>query len=1584
MSKQISNDRIERLSPAKRALFEQLRRADSAAQRPLAITPRAVGSAAPLSFAQHQLWFLDQLDPGNPAYNVATAARLTGSLDAAALEAALQAVVDRHESLRTTFRLVDGRAEQAIAPASAVQITLVHAQNWPAVDREAKLRQLAATEALAPFHLSNGPLLRATLVHLSKVEHVLLLTMHHIVCDGWSMAVLRDEVAENYAAIVGSRAPRIAPLPIQYADFAAWQREQLRGPVVERLLNYWSRQLAGAPEVIELPLDHPRPATQGYRGDVRRLPLAGTLVAELRRLANEEGATLFMTLMAAFQILLARYSRQKDVCVGTPIAGRSRTELEGLIGFFVNTLVIRGRLEENPTFRELLAQLRETTLAAYAHQDLPFERLVEYLRPARDTSRTPLVQAMFVLQNIPLRPREVAGLSISDIRFDHAPISNFDLTLNVDEHPDRLDLSLVYNVDLFEPATIERMLASYELLLRGIIESRDARVQALPLVDPVAARRQLAEWNDTSAPYSHDLCVHEMISAQARRTPAATALETDQHGISYAELDRRSNRLARYLIDQGVGPDVAVGLCLDRSPELIISMLAILKAGGAYVPLDPAYPAARRQYMIDDAQLALVVTSSEIAPQLTPGDFTRVLIDAEAPAIAACDDSPLPRRANPQNLANVIYTSGSTGQPKGVEVEHRGLVNHAEEFVRQYEMVPGDRLLFYLSLSFDAAAEEIFPALASGATLFVHPQPAELSGRELLDWTRAYRVNLLHAPPAICASLVDEMETSGRASAAHLKCVITGGDNVPRDLVRRFRKATGAAVKFVLAYGVTESTITTTVCNGSAQLAPSASRRLPIGRPIANSRAYVLDECSQPAPVGVPGELVVGGVGVARGYRGRPDATAAKFGRDPFDARPDARIYRTGDLARFLPDGNLEFLGRLDLQVKIRGYRIEPGEIEAALNEHEHVIESIVVPHPDGATKRLAAYVGCGPGPLPSEVELRAFLAGRLPAHMSPASLTILEHLPRLPGAKVDVKALPAPCWQRGDQHTAYTPPRNDVESRLAEIWQDVLGVDRVGIHDNFFDLGGDSIRSIQVVARAGATGLRFTPKQLFQNQSIAELAPLVGAAPAAYAEQGPIVGPVPLMPIQRRFFELDLTDPHHFNQSLLFEVRNPATFEMLAQATATLLVHHDVLRMRYYHAADGQWQQECLPPADGSGDGAQNMLERVDLTETTDAELAAEIERHASIAQASLDLESGRLTKFAYFDLGPSRSARLLAVVHHLVVDAVSWRILFGDLNLLCGQIARGDAPQLPPKTTALRDWALRLIEYAASDDVRSELDVWTAERLRPRPLPCDLPGKSNTVADQDSVHVELSTEATQRLLGETSNDFRARPQELLIAALAQVVTRYSGGEAVAFDLEGHGREDLFTDVDLSRTVGWFTSAYPITLERPQLNQPVDWVRAIKEQLRAVRNSGIGNTALRWLSSDASVRKRLADATPPEIAFNYLGQFDHLSPPDALLNLAHETCGPECSPRGARAHLWEVNALVLEGRFQVRWIFSKSHHTRATIERLANEYLAELERMNDQSQAPGVAVATPTDFPLADIDQQDLDQLAALLEQED
>jgi len=816
------DERLASLSPAKRALFEQLRNSAAAAKTLAALPQHDPREPAPLSLAQERLWFLDQLEPGNPFYNVAISQRLSGLLDVRALAVALRSVIERHDALRTVFRSVAGRPEQIIQAATAFQLEHDDLRNLSADARSSALERVTNAEATRPFDLSHGPLIRARLVTLQPDDHVLLLTLHHIICDGWSMAVLRDEVAEQYLAIRAGRAPQLAPLPCQYADFALWQHDQLRSATLAAQVDYWRQQLHELPGPLALPVDRPRPAVQTYHGHTCRRQVSARATAALRQLAAEENATLCMVLLATFQILLARVSRDRDICVGLPIANRSRPEFERLIGFFVNTLVIRGRLEDNPTFRQYLAQIRHTLLQAYEHQDLPFARLVEELVPKRELSRSPLVQVMFVLQNIPLAARQIAGVTITEQSFDHAPVSSFDLTLNVDEHAERLDLSLVYNTDLFDAATIERLLEGYTALLAGVLAEPDCRALALPLMPAAQLRQLLVDWNDTERPFADDQCIHDLFAAQARRTPEAIALRCAGQSITYAELDGRTNRLANYLLAHGVTVDEPIGVCLPRSPELIITLLAILKAGAAYLPIDPLYPQARRAAMIDDAQLRLIVTDQETVGCLSPGSYQTILLDVAAAEIASCSDQSAPRRAAADNIAYVIYTSGSTGIPKGVAVPHRGLVNHATSLASLCKLQPGDSLLQYLSLSFDAAAEEIFPTLTSGATLHVHPNPAELSGQVLLDWSRDNQVNVLHLPVAVWSSLVAAVASAGLPAARHLKTVLAGGDTLPAEQVRRWRVATGDRIRFLFAYGVTEATITSTIFDSTSGLPTTA------------------------------------------------------------------------------------------------------------------------------------------------------------------------------------------------------------------------------------------------------------------------------------------------------------------------------------------------------------------------------------------------------------------------------------------------------------------------------------------------------------------------------------------------------------------------------------------------------------------------------------------------------------------------------------------------------------------------------------------------------------------------------------------
>lgn len=1572
-------DRIERLSPAKRALLDKWRQSTSSNSASL-ILPRADRSCAPLSFAQQRLWFLGQLEPQSPLHHVATVIRLIGCLDASALEQALRAVIARHDALRTTFHLVDGHPRQIVAPYMHWCLERHELDESSAAQREARWRQLARSESVRPFDLESGPLIRGTLVRVGPDDHVLLLTLHHIICDGWSMAVLRREVAEFYEAQVSGKAARLEPLDIQYADFAVWQREQLVEPALKGSLDYWSRKLARRPDPLELPFDYARPPRQTFGGDVRRLSIGAPLTEALRRVGREQDATLFMVLLAAWNALLSRYTGQRDICVGSPIANRTHIQLERLIGFFVNTLVLRTDLAANPTVRQLLAQVRQATLDAYAHQDLPFARVVEQLKPERDLGRTPLFQVLFVLQNIPIETRNIAGLTVSEVSFDHAPIANFDLTLNIDEHSDRLDLSLVYNTALFLPQTIDQMIESYRVLLAEFCGDLDRSVLTLP-VYPRAA--QAVSPREPPCPASAtpdcDACFPALFAEQVRCRPAALALVTPDETLTYRELDKRSTRLARRLAAHGVGPDSAVGICLDRSAELIVSLLGTLKAGGAYVPLDPQYPPARLEYMARDAGLKLLVTTAELAPRIGRDEIATVLIDAECASVSRENSEPFVGPATARDLAYIIYTSGSTGEPKGVEIEHRSLVNHAFRFAEQIGLTAGDRMLQFLSPSFDAAGEEIFPTLARGATLCLHPAPAELSGAALLDWSRQQSVNILHLTPAIWLSLLEEISLRGPDAARHLKAVVAGGDSVRREDAARWQRVTAGRIPFYLAYGVTEATITTTMFSAVGELGPTMSGNLPIGCPLANTRIYVLDEFQQPVPAGVRGEIYLGGVGVARGYRNRRELTTERFRADPFEQRAGARMYRTGDCGRFLHDDSVEFLGRLDRQIKVRGYRVEPGEVEATLCQHARVCEASVVALGDASAARLHAYVALAPGALETETDLERFLAGRLPAHLIPASITILDVLPRLPGGKIDYAALPRP--QRARQpNTLVTAPRNEIEQVLADVWASVLDVADVGIHDNFFEIGGDSIRGIQVVARARDRGLRLTPKQLFEHQTIAELALVAERAASVRAEQGPVTGPVPLTPIQHEFFAFELNDPHHFNQSVLLELTRGTPPAALDAALRQLVAHHDALRLRFQKTPDGSWQQSGMPIND------RPLLEYVDLSSAADISLDAAITNHAAIVQSGLDLETGRLVRAAYFDLGASRPARLLIVVHHLAIDTVSWRILLEDLGAICLQLAEGRPALLPAKTTSFADWSRRLVDFADSETVLAERERWIADVSSMASLVHrhEAIVDKNQVATEDVIEASLSPEATAKWLYECHTAYRTRPHELLIAALADTLARESGSGIVAIDLEGHGRENPFDDIDLSRTVGWFTALYPCVLRRLRTGRLDDLILTVKEQLRAIGDGGLSYGLLRWLAHDLKTRNTLAGAARNKASFNYLGQLDTRSSADALFVWTAETAGPSRSPRGVRPHAWEIIAYVREDRLRVQWRYSNALHERSQIQQLVDDFVAAIHRLIDHCLDPRAGQVSPQDFPLAELDQQDLDQLTALLDDRD
>ena len=1002
----------------------------------------------PLSFAQQRLWFLQQMNPQSPAYNMPVASRLSGALNATALQQALNAIVERHESLRTTFQMVDAQPLQVISPRAALVLPLHDLTHLPETARAAEAHRLMLENLKQPFDLANGPLMRAALFRLNLEDHMLLVTMHHIISDGWSISVLVHELAALYNSC-SLGAPAILPdLPIQYADYAQWQRSWLTGEVFETQLDYWKKQVEDAPPILEVPTDRLRPAVQSFRGALEHFIVAEDVVRGLRELGRQEGATMFMVLLAAFETLLRRYSRQDVIVVGTPIAGRTRKEIEGLIGFFINTLVMRADFRDDPSFRQLLTQVKETSLGAYAHQEFPFDKLVEELQPQRDLSHMPIIQAMFALQNTPKEAIELAGLTITPLHIESGT-TQFDLSLNVWERDAILTGYLSYRSDLFDAATIKRMLTHFQTLLASIVNQPDEHVSALSLLLGHERTQLLHEWNPPESSFRQDVPLHCLFEARAAQNASATALIFEGASITYGELNRRANRLAHHLRTLGVGPEIRVCLLLERSPEMIVAMLAVLKAGGAYVPLDPSYPPGRLQFMIEDAKPAVILTAEGVS------------------ATDYADQPHSPGASDPRNLAYVIYTSGSTGRPKGVMVTHRNVVRLLAATHDWFNFNEHDTWTLFHSYAFDFSVWEIWGALLSGGKLVIVPYWVSRSPGEFYALLAREDVTVLNQTPSAFRQLSRIDAAYDGAESLSLRVVIFGGEALePTSLEGWMKRHGDAQPRLINMYGITETTVHVTYRPLTLRDAATETGSV-IGEPIPDLQLYLLDNNLEPVPLGVCGELYVGGAGLARGYLNHADLTAERFMPDPFAHETGARLYRTGDLARRLSNGDVEYLGRADEQVKVRGFRIELGEIETALRTHPAVRAAVVVARADtNGDQRLCAYVVARQTGELSIDEIRAYLRERLPEHMLPAVFVELEEMPLTAHGKIDQRSLPEPGRTRPEFEKKFEAARNDLEAMLSDLWTDILDLEHAGIHDDFFDLGGDSIKGMIFVNR--------------------------------------------------------------------------------------------------------------------------------------------------------------------------------------------------------------------------------------------------------------------------------------------------------------------------------------------------------------------------------------------------------------------------------------------------------------------------------------------------------------------------------------
>ncbi|MGA5576300.1 amino acid adenylation domain-containing protein [Streptomyces koyangensis] len=1508
------------------------------------------GERLPLSFTQQRFWFAQEFAPESVAGNVHTAFRLRGTLDAEALDAALTGLLARHEPLRTTYDADEDGVFQTVHPAGSLRCAAERADlsALPAAGREQALDRLLRAEAGRPFDLRRGPVLRALLVRLAERDHVLVIGVHHVATDGWSTNLLVAELGAFYTARLQGREPGLAPLDIGYADYAAWQRRHADSPERAAQLAHWRERLQGVTP-LQLPTDRPHPPVRSTAGAAHRFTLGRDLVAGLRAVAAENGGTLFMTLAAATQVLLARLTGRSDVAVGTAVSGRDREEFEGLVGAFINTLVLRTEVDGTASFRDHVGLVRETVLDAFGHQDVPFERLVDELCEERDASRSPLVEALVVLQNAP-----GGGLAMPGLRAERFPVPRsgavLDLTLEFTERDDVLDVMIEYSTALFDAETVERLAGHLEVLLDASVSEPGRPVGELPLLTGEGHQELLAGWRGPRRPRS-PLAAHQLFARQAALRPDAVAVATAERQLTYGELDRRANRLAHHLRALGVGPDVPVALFLERDLELLVGMVAVVKAGGAYVPLAPGLPAERLGFIVEDTAAPVVITTGELVDGLPRGTACRaVLLDRDARRIAARPATEPPAEAGPDHLAYLVYTSGSTGTPKGVMVPHRALADLCAWHVDVYDVGPEDRTAQTAGLGFDAAVWEIWPALTAGARIDL-PSDAVLGNpAALVEWLTDRRTTVCFLATPLAEVVLEQPAVAG----THLRTLLTGGDTLHRS------PAAGLPFRLVNNYGPTESAVVATA--GEAHPAEDGGAPA-IGRPVDNSSAYVLDRYGRPVPTGVAGELHLAGEGLARGYAQRPALTAERFVADPFGP-PGSRMYRTGDLVRYRPDGSLDYLGRIDSQVKLRGFRIELGEIENVLAGLAEVSQAaVLVEEVPGRAGRLVAYTVAEEGATVRPEELTARTREVLPGYMVPARVEVLPAMPLTPNGKIDRRALAAaaPGTTSPGAHVA---PRTETERALAGIWAEVLSVARVGVEDNFFALGGDSILSLQVVARARRAGLRLLSRDIFRHQTVAALAPHVTHDETTTGTAERPSGPAPVLPVQQLY--LDRAQGRDaFHQYVTVEWAGEPREEALRRALEALTAHHDVLRTRFLRTG-GRWLQ--YPSPGGAGAGG-DLLRVVPLTGGTAAADEETVRAETARAHAALDPRTGDLVRAVL--LRPrSGAARLLLAVHHLVVDGVSWRVLLEDLESAYAQAAAGTPVVLEPAGTSLAAWSHRFARAVAEGRFDADLPYWEgmfADDADVLPRESEEP---NPVSGTREVTAGLDEETTTALLRDVPLAYRSEINDVLLAALAPVLTEWTGRGRVVIALEGHGREDLFEDEDLSRTVGWFTSYFPVALTASPAQGPGDLLRSVKEQLRAVPGRGLSYGALRYT---AAVRE-LAEQPLPQLSFNYLGRFGGTRADGPLRSVSG--IGLHQDPGSSRMHLIDVVCAVRDGRLEFTWSYGEGVHRRATVERLAHRMTERLTELVAHCAAPGVGGRTPSDFPLAGLDQETLDQL--------
>ncbi|MCZ8118403.1 MAG: amino acid adenylation domain-containing protein [Microcystis sp. LE18-22.4A] len=1514
----------------------------------------------PLSYAQQRLWFLDQLEPNSPFYNISLALHLAGNLQVDVLEKSLQEIIQRHESLRTNFATIEGNPVQVIKPESNWQLTLVNGKDSPKYREEQEIKKWLEIHSHQPFDLANDSLIRATLLQLSDTEHFLLICLHHIVSDGWSMGVFIEELTTLYNAYTKGLEPLLQELPIQYADFAIWQREYLQGEIRQNQLNYWQKQLAAAPALLHLPTDYPRPLQQSFQGDRIKCILSPELSQGLNKLSREKGVTLFMTLLTAFQTLLYRYTGQTDILVGTPIANRTRSELAGLIGFFVNTLVLRTDLARNPSFSELLKQVRETATDAYDHQDLPFEMLVEALQPERNMSYTPLFQVMFGLDN-----EIVDSIDLEGIKATRQPLefktAKFDLSLSIQVKEARLTAIWEYNTDLFDKSTIERLSGHFVNLLTGIIANPEQVIGQLPLLTKSETNQLLFDWNQTKIDYKNDLCLHQLFEQQVKQNPQAIAVKLENEFFTYQELNNRANQLAHYLQSLGVKADSLVGIFVERSLDMIIGILGILKAGGAYVPLDINYPKERITYILEDTQLSILLTQSQLLEQLPAFQGTTICLDQDWSTIAKQSTvSPLVE-VEQHNLAYIIYTSGSTGQPKGVMIGHRSVVNYILTTIREYGITSEDQILQFSSICFDASVEEIFVSLLSGATLVLRTEEMLRSSEDFWQCCQKWQLTVLGIPTAYWHQLASELTPDTLPILSKIKLIVIGGEAIQPAKVQQWQTVTGQyspLPRLLNGYGPTEATIAATF----SEFTSPTITNVPIGRPISNTQVYILDAFLQPVPVGVAGELHIGGVGLARGYLNRPELTQEKFIPNSFEkdevipptplnkgGNEPSKLYKTGDLCRYLPDGKIEYLGRIDNQVKIRGFRIELGEIETVLSQHNAVKTAVVIAQEDETNqKRLVAYIIPKVEIVSTQkeknslnvTELRQFLKAKLPEYMIPSAFVILESLPLTPNGKTDYRALPSPEFQSQAQYIA---PRNPIEEILSSIWAKVLKVAQVGIHDNFFELGGHSLLATQLISHIReAFQVEMPLRELFVAPTIAELAQ--GIKRLSEGEQLtelPILprdkaAELPLSFAQTRLWFLAEFESNSsfYNIPLALRLEGNLNSEILIQSLEEICDRHEALRTNFI-TVDGIPTQVVQ--------ARTWTVTVVDLQHLSGSEQAiASQELAQNQAVQPFDLAGEPLIRITLVVLSETEHL-LLVCMHHIVSDGWSMGVFLQELTALYNAYIQGLSSPLNPLSIQYGDFTLWQRQWLQGEVLQQQLDYWQ-KQLAGAPallsLPTDRPRPNQQSFAGGHLPFSLSWELTEKLTQLTQEQGVTLFMTLL-TAYAVLLYRYTEQEDILIGTPIANRNRS----EIEGLIGFFVNTLVLRIDlsgKPNFNQLLGRVREMAMDAYAHQDLPF---------------EMLVEVLQPERDLSHapLFQVDFLlqnSPPSPL-----ELTGLTATPLTTENDTAKFDlTLAMENtgaELKGVWEYNTDLFDRSTIERLTGNFITLLEALVVNPQQP-------------------------------